>query len=363
MGDIYYLLLWTIFFVLSIMHFLGAIKYNKHLTSVLLLFIAFFVGYRNNIGFDWISYVEFYNTGVAPDKESGSYEPIFMLTRWLFYSLGFRYEVFFFFLSFIPLFFINICAEQLGVKNIYLVFLVYVSLFFCIFQLNIVRSGFMASCLWLAFTESKNENNKKAILWCIIAAGFHIVALLFIPLIFVINKKYSLRLVVGILSVGYIVMSFHIGDIFLDYFPFLKSIGRVAAYLVNDGEGSRGITIGAAFNLAFLLYMYFTRKNQYIHDSSFRLIINVLVWGLFVTSFFNSIGMIATRVGQVLNMSLIFVWPYFIASIKNKGIAIGAFLLLTVYLVMFYNKAFLPNELLGYSSIFPFEFRFTGVFR
>lgn len=363
MKDTYYLLLWSFFFVLSIMHFFGVFKYSKHLTCVLLLIIAFFVGYRNNIGQDWITYVDFYNTGVAPDKISGMYEPIFMLSRWLFYSLGFRYEVFFFFLSFISLLFIKKCAEQLGIKYIYLVFLVYVSLFFCIFQFNIVRSGLMASCLWLAFTESKNDNIKKAILWCIIAAGFHIVALLFIPLIFIINKRYSLGWVVGILMVGYVVMSFHIGDIFLDYFPFLKSIDRVAGYLDNDGEGARGITLGAAFNLFFLLYLYFTRKPQYNNDSSFRLIINVLVWGLFVTSFFNSIGMIATRVGQVLNMSLIFAWPYFIASIKNKGFAISAFLLMTVYLVMFYNKAFLPNEILGYSPLFPFEYSFTGFFR
>lgn len=363
MNDIYYLLLWTIFYVLSIMHFFGVLKYSKHLTSVLLLVISFFVGYRNNIGLDWINYVDFYNSGVAADKLSGAYEPVFMLARWLFYSLGFRYEVFFLFLSFISLYLIKKCAEQLGVKNTYLVFLVYVSLFFCIFQFNIVRSGLMASCLWVAFTTSKEGKNKKAILWCFVAAGFHVVALLFIPLLLIINKSYSLKWVIGILLVGYVVMSFHIGDIFLDYFPFLKSIDRVAGYLDNDGEGSRGITLGAAFNLVFLLYLYFSRKDQYNQDPNFRLIINALIWGLFVTSFFNSIGMIATRVGQVLNMSLIFAWPYFIHSIKNKVVAICAFLLMTVYLVMFYNKAFLPNEILGYSPIFPFEYNFTGVFR
>ena len=363
MRDTFYLVLWLTFFILSLSQHLGVRRYRKLLLATLLIVTAFFVGFRDNIGQDWSNYVEFYNTGVAPDKVSGYYEPIFMLIRWLVYSMGFRYEVFFFILSLFSLYLIKESATRLGIKNVYIVFFVYISMFFCFHQLNLVRSGIMATCLWMSIVEKKDENNWKSLLWCLIAAGFHAVALLFIPIIWFINRQYSVRMVIGLLAVGYIVMTLRLGDILLSYFPVLGAIDRVSGYLDPSNARNNGFTIGAAFNLIFLVYLFFSRKKYYQHDSNFRLILNVLIWGLFITSFFNSVGMIATRAGQVLNMSLIFVWPYFISTIINKSISLGIFAIMTVYLLMFYNKAFVPDEILGYSSFTPYHFNYEGLFR
>ncbi len=361
--DFFYVFLWGLIFVLSLLNFAGVIKYNKHLLNCLLLIWAFFVGFRSEIGQDWTNYVEFFNTGIAPDKTSGVYEPVFNAARWIIYNLGFRYEVFFFVLSLFSLYLIKICSVKLGVKNIYMVFLVYISMFFCFYQFNIVRSGIMASCLWMSFVYRKENKNKMSLLWCLIAAGFHVVALMFLPIIWLANKQYKFGWVVGLLSVGYIVMAFHIGDFISSLFPILGTIDRVSEYLDPSNLRERGLTLGAVFNLSLLLYLYFTKKIKYESEANFRLVINILIWGLFITSFFNSIGMIATRVGQVLNMSLIFIWPFFISSLKNKGVAFSLFIIMTVYLLLFYTKAFRPDEILGFSSIYPYQMEFNGIFR
>lgn len=361
--DFFYVFLWGFTFLLSLLQFIGALKYNKHLMNCLLITWAFLVGFRNEIGQDWNTYVEFYNTGVAPDKPSGLYEPVFVAIRWLIFSLGFRYEFFFFILSLFSLYLVKYVAVQLGVKNIYMVFWVYISMFFCFYQLNIVRSGIMASCLWMAFLQRQKGNNTIAILWCLFASGFHAVALIFFPIIWLANKTYTITCVVGLLSVGYVVMTFRLGEILSSSFPILSTIDRVSGYLDPSNSRERGLTFGAIFNLSLLLYLYFSRKILYNNNSCFRLVLNMLIWGLFITSFFNSIGMIATRVGQVLNMSLIFIWPMFVYLIKNKAVSFYVLIFLTAYMMMFYLKAFQPDELLGISTIYPYNFKFEGFFR
>lgn len=331
---------------------------------VILLIWAFFVGFRNNIGFDWGNYVEFYNTGVAPDKISGSYEPLFGAVRWLVYSLGFRYELFFFILSCFSLGLIEYVARDLKINNIYLVFLVYVSLFFCYFQFNIVRSGIMASCIWVSFIQQKNGDVWKAVIWCLIAAGFHVIALAFLPIVLSSNRLYSTKVVITLLVVSYTVMLFKIDSILISRIPFLYTVERLSGYIDPSNIRGRGLSLGSVFNLAFFSYLYFGKRVYYLKNPNYRLAVNVMLWGLFITSFFSSIGMIATRMGQALNMSLVFVWPLFFSVLKKgAGVKFCLVLLMTVYLLLFFVKAFQPDADLGYSSFTPFVYQFDGVFR
>ena len=82
-----------------------------------------------------------------------------------------------------------------------------------------------------------------------------------------------------------------------------------------------------------------------------------------MTSFFNYIGMVSTRVGQVLNVSLVFIWPSFISLVKDKSNMSVILLIFTAYLLMYYIKAFRPDDILGYSSIYPYRFQYQGIFR
>lgn len=361
--DLYYLLLWLSIYILSFLHFSGVVKYNDYLMNAMLVIWAFFVGFRFEIGADWWNYSSFFYSGIASDKSTGTYEPLFGAVRWVIYRLGFRHEIFFFVLSFFSLYLIKYTAKKLRIDNVYMVFLIYISMFFCFYQLNIVRSGIMASCIWMAFVQKKEGKGKGFIIWSLIATGFHAVALVLVPIIWFCDKKYTSFWVFILLGMAYLVMVTGVGKTIVSSIPLLNAIDRLAGYIDPANIREKGFSIGSAFNLLFFLYLYTSRKGLYETNVNYRMIINVFAWGIFTVNFFSAIGMVATRVGQVLNMSLIFIWPYFISLIKRKDIAFVVLLVMTAYLLMFYTQAFRPNEILGYSLIYPYKYQFEGFFR
>ncbi|MFT0207324.1 EpsG family protein [Bacteroides thetaiotaomicron] len=70
-------------------------------------------------------------------------------------------RVFFIILSLISFVVLFIVIRRIGCGYIYLPILLYFCLFFCQFQLNIVRHGIMASFVWLAFSYIKECSLKK----------------------------------------------------------------------------------------------------------------------------------------------------------------------------------------------------------
>lgn len=60
------------------------------------------------MGADWSNYVEYYQSGYAPDKLSGNYEPVFMVLRDICYYLHFDYELFSILYPFLPCYALDI---------------------------------------------------------------------------------------------------------------------------------------------------------------------------------------------------------------------------------------------------------------
>ncbi|MFT0334817.1 EpsG family protein [Bacteroides thetaiotaomicron] len=122
------------------------------------------VGFRYNIGADWETYVIIYNRQI-PSLLDPEYrilmEPLFWILGSLCKTLGLSYACFFIILSLISFVVLFIVIRRIGCGYIYLPILLYFCLFFCQFQLNIVRHGIMASFVWLAFSYIKECSLKK----------------------------------------------------------------------------------------------------------------------------------------------------------------------------------------------------------
>ena len=95
---LFYNVLFLFFLVFSFVTVITR-KSNHRFEVLSILVLAFFVAFRDRVGADWSNYVEYYQSGYAPDKLSGNYEPVFMVLRDICYYLHFDYELFFYIIS------------------------------------------------------------------------------------------------------------------------------------------------------------------------------------------------------------------------------------------------------------------------
>ena len=361
----FYITLWVIMLVFGIQYNFTHKLPSKNIFLFLTFALAVIVGARSgDIGADTANYIDFYDTGVAPDKLSGSYEPLFMLLRFVCYKLGFTHNVFFFILSFVSLYIWYVVAEKLKLKNYYLAFFVYFSMVFLSYQFNTVRNGVMASFVWLSFAYNLEGKTWKSLIIMLVAAGFHAVALAFIPLLFILNKDFSRKIVITTLVVVLLCYFLRLGDRLISMFPILGTIDRVAGYVELDEDKTYGITLGTIVNISLFLFMYLFYNRIYKESLEYRLVLNMMLMAIVVVCVCNSFQAIVTRIGQVLNLSLMFVWPFFIDRLKKTPLQIGASILLCAYLWLYYSKGLEAIEIFsGRLAYIPYVWDFTGIFR
>ena len=358
---LFYNVLFLFFLVFSFVTVITR-KSNHRFEVLSILVLAFFVAFRDRVGADWSNYVEYYQSGYAPDKLSGNYEPVFMVLRDICYYLHFDYELFFYVISIFTLLCIRYSGRVLNVDNFTLVLFVYICMFFCNFQFNIVRSGAMASCMWVAFSQAAIGRQRCAFIWTLIAAGFHIIAILFIPIVYLIERPYKQKFVFILIALSYTILIFKLGHQLISHVPMLATFDRLDGYIDKDVDGN-GITLGSALNLAIFFYMYMKYKKEYYVNRKFRVIVNVLFWGVVICSSLNAFSTIATRAGHVLNMSLIFVWPIILGRLNKKSIRGALYLVLCVYWFMYFNKSVNVEDIFGQSSLVPYQIEIKSIVR
>lgn len=359
----FYYILWAVPFFFSLLYIYDSKR--KPMLSVPIVLIAvvsFFVACRVDVGADWYNYVSLYKTGKTLSGEFERFEPLFMLSIKVLNFLRVSYQGFFFILSFLSMSSLMIIAKKFGIKNYYFVFLIYVSSIFCSYQLNTIRSGLMCVCVWIAFLMKSKGDLNKSILWCLIGVGFHYLGLAFIPVLFIIDRPYKKEFVLVAIALSYIAMFVNVGGYIVNMFPMLNDFERVSTYFDVSDSPEYGISVGSLFNLSVFLYCFFKYQDHYRIDLRFRIVLNAMFIVILFSGFFNSYVTIVSRFGQVLNLSLIFVWPMLFEKIPKREFRIALIIPVAVYLMLYYNRAFKVNEVLGYSLIVPFKFELASFF-
>ena len=298
------LIYWVVFFILFFFSYVELIFARQFLVLLkcVILFMACMVGFRYNIGADWETYVIIYNKQISSllDPEYNIFmEPLFWILGSLCKTLGLSYACFFTILSLISFAVLFIVIRRIGCGYIYLPILLYFCLFFCQFQLNIVRHGIMASFVWLAFSYIKECSLKKFVLFLLIAAGFQYAALAFFPFYFLLNRCYTLK--------------------------------SVASY---------GLSVGMIVNLFLFLFIYFGMHSVYNDISNhFKIFVNLLLYSFILSCFFNAYAVFVERFVSVTNMTLLFILPHVLHKIfigkVNKTLA---FACIVVYAMLMFTK-------------------------
>lgn len=333
------------------------------LLYALMTIIAVLIACRVDVGADWSNYVELYVTDSLTRDDVNRIEPLYRLSRWFFYPLGFSYQGYFFIISMFMMYTIYWITKKFDIKNYYLAFWIYISTIFCSYQLNTIRSGLMATCVWIAFVCLCEGNKKKSIVWSLVGSGFHYVGIAFFFLLFVIDKKIKRKYIFITLGLSCAIMVTGVATKVLDAIPLLANFERLSKYIDPSIAEGGGFSLGNIMNLCVYLYCMFIYRNEYEDSAKYRVIINALLVCFVITAIFNAFSTVVSRIGQVLNMSLIFIWPLIFQKLKLSLFKIGLYIIFAVYLYLYYMKAFQINEFYGYSTNVPFQFEIANFFR
>jgi len=358
----FYIVVFVFFLFLSASGLFGYSRPSPKSMIFLIFMLGVFVALRFEVGSDWENYRNYYYTGIAEDKASGETDIGFAFLRKICYSLGFSHVFFFYLISVSSLLAIYKAALLFKVENIYIVFLVYLALFFCNFQFNIVRNGAMASFSWLAFAYKATGSTKRAWVWALVACSLHIVGLVFIPMMLLIDRKWSRKFIIFVLGTGIVLFILKFGQRLISLFPILSIIDRVSGYVDSDRNEGYGLSIGLIFNIALFLYFFLKYRNEYDNNTPLRVSLNAMLVNIFLCLSLNTFETIVARIGQPLNMASLFIWPFLLYHIRKKPYKIIISFFLLFYLSLYYYKSWGTENAVGETPMLPYKMELSQVF-
>lgn len=177
------------------------------LIFVCVLYLAFIVGNRSTyVGTDTENYMYFYDQVIACNCSPAGFEPIFgFLARGL-AILSTEVDLLFICISFLQLFLLVAMSRQLSQylgfeRNDYRVILLtvafsFLSPFFMAAQINIIRQGVAALAVCSAIIAMAEKRLRPALIWGVLAIGFHFSAVLYIAVLPLFYLKFRNRAVI-----------------------------------------------------------------------------------------------------------------------------------------------------------------------
>lgn len=314
-------------------------KHYKLLYVIAFLIFVYIAGMRYNLGVDYFAYAKaFYRGDTIYDIfKYDSFESFEKKNHW---ELGF--SIF----SIILRTFTNnsqilflvasiICTKLLfkslkyfvSRKFFFFALLTYFCSTYMLMEMQALRQALAAGILYYAFFLNF-RSRKKAVLCVFIAYLFHNSAILFIPLLFIINKRISIHTQLLFLIVSLVIFVMRIqwvGSIITtlaDYNSEFGLIEKAYNYVKEDAlSAQRGVfATFFLYLLVYLTYLYCNRKHGY-YDSSPKLVMgqNLLWLFLLITSFTWEISYFSTRLSWYCLFGLSICLPYMVTYFERKS--------------------------------------------
>lgn len=362
-----YIFFGTFIAILSIYSEISGTKCVKALFCYLVALSLFLIGSRYYIGADWSAYKFFYENGYTYLTTSENLEIGFMIWNRLVSLTGVPSGVFFAITAFISLSQIYLAAKIFKIKNLSFVFLIYYCLFMASLQFNIIRTGLLGSSLILSLAYKSNDEKIKSLIWLVIGISMHYMGLLFIPVWYFIDRKVSQKLVILVFLISVLIFIAGVGRLINSYLFFLFLLDtRVSGYVQNAEEGY-SLSVGILFNLMFFFYLWLTNKDRYEEDKSFRILLNTLMLSLLLSLALSDLSIFVARLGQVLNMSIIMLWPIFILQQKSMPFKqirlLFISLFLCLYLWSYFSKSIGYGEYNSETSSYPYDYKLEQLYK
>ena len=215
----------------------------------LLAIIVLFVGYRYEIGYDWLAYEMLFDTTNSDFswKQYGwgmvtlQVEPLFygivLFCRWI----GLDFQHFLMLISLVNLVVIHKAVQRISGKYIPLFWLIYFIIAMIGIQFNIIRQALASSFVILALLSAYDQKMTRSIVLIALGMALHVSSVIFVPFLFFGFRRLPLVpiVVVGVASLAAFFTENTIGEI----------LGFLSAYLPSmfsqKAEGYSNFLSGA----------------------------------------------------------------------------------------------------------------------
>lgn len=309
----------TVFFIYSISFLLifldfskVNLKYKEYLFNIFCVILIFISSAKTELtSYDTNNYINLFNSAQLAAGYSflNGYEPGYYFFNAIIRSLGFNYHVFFFVLSSIVIFIYRFLILK-TCKNIFTALFVYISCFYFLNEIIILRHGIATAFIMLEMYFLATEKKKKAFVCFIIAISMHFASFVgIIPLFMKINKR-SLQMFFIFIPLAFLVNDVILINIFRVIVSILNNdtlngiLIKIQNYL--NSEDSAGVKRVVLY-IPYFIFVYITNKKGYSYlKNRFYLASSVFfVLALYFMLIFNSIASFA-RLNQILLASTIF---------------------------------------------------------
>lgn len=324
---------------------------NLKLCNILLFLaaipLALVSGFRYHVGVDYNSYNWIFGAiqGGTKTHVEGGYKLLNQI-------VGFFTQDYMFLLlatSIIVIFFFMVAIRQNSVNIPYSVFL-FISLGYYFYSMNSIRHFMALSIYFYAQKYMKKQQFWRFLALILIAATFHKIALIAIPIYFVFSRKFkfSYYAIIAAILVICAVLNKQVMNII---FTFVYSVYKNSAYNIYDFSIFNVILSGIATFLAIAYYKPLLEKNKsniiYINAAIFMLLFYLTCWWIPTP----------TRIGHFGTIFFILLLPEAISCEKRRNIRIFYYVALSAFAILFLVimliQAQVPNiALLPYTSVF-----------
>jgi len=357
--------------IIATIPFFQSKKSKSIIIPVIIFILSVIVGVRYNVGTDYTTYVDIYNSSspiTLSSIETYQKEPLFWLLMAILKTLGSESPVFFFTtISLITSYNIYRTILNFKMELSILSILLYFCLFWLNHQTNTVRHGIMVSYVWLAFSYITVGNRKAFFKYIIIGGLFHSLGFIFLPFIFFLNRTLNKKLLFILLTISIVsvVRPFAIPLLswLVELFLF-PGAGKII-YYVNDYYWEEDVRMalrissGMLLNLSIAILLYKNRRGLSVKILYFNILFNCLIISSVVAFVFSTVGILVERVSGSLNVCLIFLIPIIIKEYAyNKKIKILYYIVALVYCFLIlranYNKVNRDGiyQFLPYKTVF-----------
>ena len=282
-------------------------------------------------------------------------EFLFQLIRNICFSIGLSYGMFCFLICLISLLTLQKAFKLMGVHNQFLAFLAYLSMFFCNYQFNIVRHGVLASILLLGMSYLAMGKTWKSLFCVIVSCGFHLMGIIFIPLIFIFNKTLSKKWFLIIAGIAILIFIADLSGRIVAAFPFLAMIDRVSSYVDADTNEAYKLSIGIIGFFTITAFSIFFKRDIYENNTAFRICANMVLLGFIVFCGLNAFSAIVQRVGNLLNLGVVILLPYIWQELERTKKRVLVRVLIIIYLALYYPKSWYFSNADGEYPMLPFR--------
>lgn len=291
----------------------------KHFCFFLLfIFLAMFVGVRDQIGFDWNNYAEIYDHAKSGTDSGHLVEFGYLWLNEIFAKLHFSFNSLVLFVAIVSLglkfFFIGKTFDFIFVPMLF-----YLAYYLIEYEMSGMRQsvamGFgMISLIWV-----RNKHFLRFLFCIILGAMFHISILFFWPIYFLNKINFSFSTYAIILAAGLFLVFFNLMDFLLGLATSVP-LGSFIMQKINSYtrvSSAAGFTIGHAIYVAFaILFIYYKRI---VNDSFYNTLLNGFIVGIFFSLIFSGSLSVLNRLTYYYLMLGGFLFAYVLAYTRSRA--------------------------------------------